>query len=479
MATKVLNISVPLSFQPPKQLELNNPEVNQDILTIGSYLIERQESLLLDKIKDESLKKIIQTRDNYEREIQVLKEEREVFKHQLTQNKQQLLSKFELDIQTLKEENENLKKQISSNWNVFFNDGQEKGKKENEHLIEHLKRHIDEEKQRNNELRDLQNNSIIRELKEINENLQGDFKKKLDGFIDRFTSSAKIGSLGENFVEDYFNNNLSSFNTELIIKNKQKDQGDLRYIAGDLKLMIEVKNVESLTKCDVQKFVDNIETCKNEINAGILISLRDTYLLEGKKGFAFDYYNNIPLIYLGDVLNSPDVIKIAVMILGYLVSHGFTRKDNVDSEEDKNMFLHECIQKMYAQFQLCKNIQDKNKKFIIHLQEQNKLLETTYLNIDSIFKEVETRVREIRYENQYAILNVGKGDYKNKLKQDKNEKFKLEIYEKIKHLDGKATRKNLIDMGYTERQLRNIKIKDLNMQILNEKDEILTKLIEN
>ena len=51
------------------------------------------------------------------------------------------------------------------------------------------------------------------------------------------------------------------------------------------------------------------------------------------------------------------------------------------------------------------------------------------------------------------------------MKELKEEKLRKEIYEKVKNSGVKASRKSLMDMGYTEAQLRPIKIKMINFEI--------------
>lgn len=484
-STKTLKLDVPSSYKVPQRLTENSPETNVEILNLGLAVLDKQEQLSLDKIKDDALHKILQTKTEYELEIKRLKDQTQQQHEQMNQKTTTIKEQYESETQILREELERLRKQSTLEWNVYFNDGREKGKKENDDLINHLKTSIDEEKQRfqsvkhiwekqleeertrNKEMREHLTNSLLGELRTINDNFQGDFRKRLETFIDKFSNnSAKLGELGESFIEDYFNHNLSSFNTKLMIKNKQKDQGDLRYHSGDLRLLVESKNVEFMTKADITKFIDNIQTCKEEINAALLISLRDTYLIEGQKGFVFDYYQNVPIIYLGDVLNNPDLIKTAVMVLGYLVAHGFTRKPSTeDSEDNEKDYLQEIIQRIYAQFQLCRNMQDKNRKFISHLEDENRKLDTTLMNIENIFKDAQSRVYGIKYDNQYALINIGKGEHKEKEKNSKEDKLRKEIIEKFKGKGQKVSRQALLDLGYTERQIRCIKIKEINLKL--------------
>lgn len=487
-STKTLKLDVPSSYKVPQRLTENNPETNFEVLTMGIAMLEKQEQLSLDKVKDDALQKVLQTKSEYEQEIKRLKDETQHQHEQITHKTETLKEQYESELRVLREELERLRKQSTLEWNVYFNDGREKGRKENDDLINHLKasleeekqrsatvrgaweKQIDEERNRNKETREQLTNTLLGELKTINDNFQGDFKKRLETFIDKFSNnSAKLGELGESFIEDYFNHNLSSFNTKLMIKNKQKDQGDLRYHSGDLRLLIETKNVEFMTKADITKFIDNVQTCRDEINAALLISLRDTYLIEGQKGFVFDYYQNVPIIYLGDVLNNPDLIKTAVMVLGYLVAHGFTRKPTTeDSEDNEKDYLQEIIQRIYSQFQLCRSMQEKNKKFISHLEDENRKLETTLMNIETIFKDAQTRVHGIKYDSQYALINIGKGEHKDKEKNSKEEKLRKEIIEKFRGKGQKVSRQALLELGYTERQIRCIKVKDINAQLQEE-----------
>ena len=53
------------------------------------------------------------------------------------------------------------------------------------------------------------------------------------------------------------------------------------------------------------------------------------------------------------------------------------------------------------------------------------------------------------------------------VKEMKEEKIKNEIYDKVKIIGKKVTKKTLLDMGYTQRQLRTINIKLMNFELFD------------
>jgi hypothetical protein len=443
-STKTLKIDVPINFKLPTRLEENNPEVNAEILTLGNGIMNRQEELIFEKVHDEEIHKLMQSQTVLEKE-----------------NK------------CLKEETEKLKRAGMEAWSSYYAEGREIGKKDNEQFtcqlretIIELKETIVEERQRNKELRE-NYNAIINEVK----GFKGEIKE-LETFISKFSSSsAKIGSFGEEFVEDYFSKNFNSFNTTLNVVSKQKGKADLRFTSGDLKLLIEVKNENIVTKNDINKFIEDVQRCGSagEINAGIFISLRDTYLLEGKKGFYIDFIQNIPVIYISDVIRNPDIINTSVNILGHLVNFTLTKKGK-ENEDGKTLFMYQAIVKIHSKFQATKQIQVNHQKYITYLQEQCKLLDFNLNDVNQIFEEIRINVPEIQFDKHHAhAIKVGTGEFKNADEENKKTKLKKEIYDKVKASGcTKVSKKSLMEMGFTERQIRDtVSIRKINNELFN------------
>lgn len=391
-----ITLTLPTTFIMPDRLKLNNPELNAEIITLGNIMKSNQEEVLKNFYLDEEILKI-------------------------------------------KNENKLLKNNKLQDLNNYYNEGLNKGNTNNNQLIDFLKNTIEEERLRNKEL-----------LNNIYEKQNIEFNK-MDEFLRKYKVSTHIGEFGENFIDEYFKINFLTRHKNPSLTNVSyiKGQGDLHYIDNNFKLLIEVKNKSIMTKEDINKFYDNITECyKNgTINAGILISLQDTYLIDNQKGLVFEWYkvqeNDIPLIYISNVINNHDLIKLSVNILGYLIDRGLTK---FESKSNEKKILINSIEEIYKKFCNLKKILEKNKKFINFLEEQNKDLENIQNSIFDILIHTSDKIKDIHFN----FSNI-----------------KNEIYDKVKLTGKKATKKTLINLGYTEEQIKTIKIRNMNEELFN------------
>ena len=107
----------------------------------------------------------------------------------------------------------------------------------------------------------------------------------------------------------------------------------------------------------------------------------------------------------------------------------------------------------------------------IFLEKRKLLYNKLLTNINPIIKlqkdqEIEPFQEQFdaKLQNYATLLALSQVQTK-PVKELKEEKLRKEIYEKVKNSGVKASRKSLMDMGYTEAQLRSIKIKMINFEI--------------
>jgi hypothetical protein len=117
-STKTLKLDVPSSYKVPQRLTENSPETNVEILNLGLAVLDKQEQLSLDKIKDDALHKILQTKTEYELEIKRLKDQTQQQHEQMNQKTTTIKEQYESETQILREELERLRKQSTLDWNV-------------------------------------------------------------------------------------------------------------------------------------------------------------------------------------------------------------------------------------------------------------------------------------------------------------------------------------------------------------------------
>ena len=97
-------------------------------------------------------------------------------------------------------------------------------------------------------------------------------------------------------------------------------------------------------------------------------------------------------------------------------------------------------------------------------QLYNKLLTNTNIDINQYINLQKDQEQFDTTLQHYVTLSQLQGQTK-PVKELKEEKLRKEIYEKVKKSGVKASKKRLKDMGYTETQLRSIKIKMINFEI--------------
>lgn len=266
-------------------------------------------------------------------------------------------AEYNADIITLGIMNKKLQEKMvmDQQTNKFYNDT----------FIKHLENSLEIERKRNNDL-----------LKEFN---------TINDFAKRYKTTVNIGDFGENFVEEYIQKHFITSHSFPKLENVSsiKGYGDLHFIDNRLKLLIEVKNIQDMTKKDLNKFHDNVKDCykNNIINAGLFISLNDTNLINGKKGIVLDFlktkvknkFEEVPVIYISNVLQNHDIIRIAINFLGYIIEKG-----NKTDNSSYKLQLEEISSKV----QQMKTIIEKNKKCIETLKEQNNSLEEIINNLN-------------------------------------------------------------------------------------------------
>lgn len=165
---------------------------------------------------------------------------------------------------------------------------------------------------------------VYKERSEENEHRVWQLQKKNEDLLERasfLSKSSNKGKEGELFLQSYFTDKfpLSKF----FDMTSEPHHGDFHLHLTNAKLLIESKNVERIQKVrDLDKFVNDIQTCsdQNKINAGLFICLNDIVVKDGIKHFIFEFIDNIPVIYISNVINNVDLILMSVLILEQTVT---------------------------------------------------------------------------------------------------------------------------------------------------------------
>ena len=100
------------------------------------------------------------------------------------------------------------------------------------------------------------------------------------------------------------------------------------------------------------------------------------------------------------------------------------------------------------------NLLDKDRKIVKQLQEQIDERETKFLDIESIFNKITTKLPELHLNeplNNLRLVN------KQAQKQDKLDREKIELFNKIKEVDYNITRELLLSWNVKDTLIRQFK----------------------
>ena len=170
-------------------------------------------------------------------------------------------------------------------------------------------------------------------------------------------NSGKKGQVGENWV---FNNLLKIFPTyEVIDSHAKGHKGDFIIKGENLICMLESKNYsKNVTKREITKFYKDIDS-NDEYNCAVLLSI--TSGVCNKNDFCFEFRNGKPVLFLHNVFDNPQNIKIAIDVFKLIL---------------KNMDCFD-VAKEEMQLQLKEKIKDIisiHKKCVSNLNDYNKLM---------------------------------------------------------------------------------------------------------
>lgn len=447
--TKKITLDLPLNYNIPDKIVKNDPDENALIISHGTRIRLEEERIIQTNYKDKEIQEIIQLND----------------KDKLLLNNQ--ISNLKNEITELKSQNNyyinNIFELKQSN-DFFYSKGKDEGKllgkKDYEIEINIYKNLLEETKNTNKELTDKiyslsqNNNNTLRQFLK-------DELKPIQELTDKFKNSSHKGKCGENFVENYIINNfINSIHDNPSYKNVSgKDgYGDFEYIDNELKLLIEVKNMEEVKTRDIKKFQDNvISRVKNhKFNAGLFICLNDNIIKDGKKDFISeplkvqinDTCIEIPLVYISDVLSQPNSIKVAITYLYQFIKN----KNTFTTSQDNNPLLIQSLDEFkHLNTVDLQNIYENNKKMIKSLDDTNKAIEQIILNSKNILTNVNSVVSQFNYNQDITIKST-------KLTKIENEIVFNATNKNISHV----TTAILKDFGYTDSQIKKIKLSSIN-----------------
>lgn len=232
-------------------------------------------------------------------------------------------------------------------------------------------------------------NTIDSKFNTIDCNVSQLNQKFTDYFQKIFTNNTEKGEYGEEFVQNYL---IDKFSGSMIADtHKETASGDILFHFNNLKTLIEVKNVQQVKPSEVDKFYRDIQQKKDQINSALFISLNDTNLIKGQKIIHFEIKYGVPIFMISNAFNNPENIRLAIIIIQYLINHNFildnSNAKNKDSkEENKQMIqlLIAAINEVFEYVQLQRSNLSTDLVLIQKMQDSFKKRDSQINNIDIV-----------------------------------------------------------------------------------------------
>jgi len=231
-------------------------------------------------------------------------------------------------------------------------------------------------------------NAIDCKFNTINCNVNQLNQKFTDYFQKIFTNNTEKGEYGEEFVQNYL---IDKFSGSMIADtHKETASGDILFHFNNLKTLIEVKNVQQVKPTEVEKFYRDIQQKKDQINSALFISLNDTNLIKGQKIIHFEIKYGVPIFMISNAFNNPENIRLAIIIIQYLINHNFILDNNgknKDSQEESKQILQlliTAINEVFEYVQLQRTNLSNDLALIQKMQDSFKKRDSQILNIDIV-----------------------------------------------------------------------------------------------
>lgn len=340
-ALKVLQLTVSKSFKIPGLLQGDDPCTNEDVLQLGCRNYEVRQAMVHQDLQTEEVKSIV-TKHNEERQSweHRLKHECTSWEAKISDMIKKITTLEEernlltTKLQTLQSKSEAAAELNQEKWDKIYQKGRQYGQEEYKAVVD-----------------------VLQERVRAQEQSQGDIsqiRNKVKLVANRLSTgpSSFIGNVGESIVEQYISETFSGPYYKIVDVSHVPNSADRIFSSSSMKCIIETKNVSRLKTTDVEKFHNDIRVGvqRSQINAALLVSLLDTHLIDGHKGFYFEIREGIPVIYIGNAVERMFAIKMALLTLQYLVDNGVVTnivEEDSDSEQRRHAILTEALSKLY------------------------------------------------------------------------------------------------------------------------------------
>lgn len=354
-------IILPQDYSPPFNL-LDDPIQNEIVLESGFKILQLQKKTLTIVNRSELKLKELEMREEYDKENSILKDEIKTLRERISaihslhekerdkiisdseKYQEQLLNKLkstqlsELDEMQKKEtshietivnlEKENLAKRIALEEEYknklkiiqesFENDLTEM-KKINSSLNEKVMMISNSQHetiamiQKSYEERERKLYDLCNDKQKANDKLAADLSKITENLSKKPSSAVATGIIGEEMIEHWIGELFNS--ADITNLSNQTAKGDLHVKLHNKKYLIEVKNKLTIVKTDIDKFIRDVETNKDDIHGALFVTI-NTSNIPNKGDMSLEYIAEIPVIYL--YVKDMQTLGVAIKTLSFL-----------------------------------------------------------------------------------------------------------------------------------------------------------------
>jgi len=419
MSNKIISFIVGKDYHNEKLdniISNNDISINEDIINYGIFVYELLENK---QINDSHIQEI---KDNlskeYKSNIDIIQGENIILKNEC--------KKFQEQINDFKQKIELISNEKNTEITSFIDKGKQLMKDEyqlilnmqiesNKKLELDLQESKSQMQESNAKIQELTNQLILTSQKSAidcaincnNKNIQvidssiHQLNDKFTSYFDKiFSNNTAKGDYGEDFVQNYLIDKFSGSN--IIDTHKEATKGDILFHHNNLKTLIEIKNVQQVKPTEIEKFYRDIQIQKDSgINSALFISLNDINFTQGKKIIHFEIKYNIPIFMITNAFNNPENIRLAIMIMEYLIKHQFifdqehhskNSKDSKDNRDGQKLqLLITAINEIYEYTNSQKKILEDDyiiiKKFTENFKKRERQIIDIDITINNIFKQ--------------------------------------------------------------------------------------------
>jgi len=210
----------------------------------------------------------------------------------------------------------------------------------------------------------------IRDISTTNNQTSTSLNTSVSDLLKKFENSSSKGKMSENLIQNIIENLYPTAQIESV--GQTKETGDIM-ITRSNKPMVLIENKlwnRSVVQAEVIKFIRDIET---QNCCGVFLSQNGP--ITTKENFEINIHNGNVLVYVHDVNNDPDKIKLAIDIIDHI-------KGTIDDMSDDTVATSDSISKEILQYinseynnfvtsktSLIKLAKDFNKKLLKEIDE--------------------------------------------------------------------------------------------------------------